>query len=112
MVKNEPPVVNKEEKVVAAPKPTTGIISLPEQKNVPLDKIWTVKFDRHLKESDIITIKVFADDKEIPISVAPNIANKEILVSATKPYQTRTAYRLVIQVEKGSEYQMDFVTGL
>ena len=102
----------KEEKVVVAPKPTTGIISLPEQKNVPLDKIWTVKFDRHLTDSDIITIKLFADDKEIPISLAPNRARKEILVSATVPYHPRTAYRLVIQVEKGSQYQMDFVTGL
>jgi len=112
IVDNEQAVVNKDETIAVAPKPTTKIISLPEQKNVPLDKVWTIEFDRQLTERDIITIKVFNDDKEIPISLTPNRARKEILVSATVPYHTRTAYRLVIQAGKGNEYQMDFVTGL
>lgn len=104
-------VVSNEEKVAVTPEPTTEIISLPEQKNVPLDKVWTIKFDRQLTESDMITIKLFTNNKEIPISLTPNRESKEILVSASGAYRPGTAYRLMIHVDKGEKYQMDFETG-
>jgi subtilisin family serine protease len=111
IVDNGQHVVSKEEKVAVIPKPTTEIISLPEHKNVALDKVWTIQFNRQLTERDIISIKLFTNDKEIPISLTPNRARKEILVSATGAYHPGTAYRLMIHVEKGKKYQMDFVTG-
>lgn len=95
-----------------AVKLPTDLIRLPSYKGVPLDKKWMIEFNRQLTERDTIDVKVFMDNKEVPIQVTPIAGKKEIVVSADKLYLPNTAYRLVIQSGKKNKYEMHFMTVL
>ncbi|WP_203245822.1 S8 family peptidase [Sporosarcina beigongshangi] len=94
---------------LAQPK-AVDFISLPGQKNVSLNKLWTVKFDRIFSDPNIATIKLYNGVTEIPITLSPNLKNKEIIVTPKSNYESNTAYRLEIIVQNGKKYQMQFET--
>ncbi|AOV08765.1 S8 family serine peptidase [Sporosarcina ureilytica] len=84
--------------------------TFPKQLDTALDTEWSIKFNRELTERNIIDIKLLKGDKEVPISLTSNLNEKEIIVSPDRPYEPKMNYRLLILVEKGKSYQMEFVT--
>lgn len=92
-------------------KAAAGIISMPDHRDVPLNKKWTIAFNRLLKEQDSIDFKLFAGDNEIPVQVTPKAGKKELIVSANELYRPDTVYRLEIISGKEKKYEMHFVTG-
>lgn len=93
------------------PVASSDFISLPEHKDVRLDKKWTIAFNRLLTNRDTIDVKVYMEGKEIPIQLTPKAGKKEIIVSADQLYRPNTAYRLVILSGNKYKYEMHFVTG-
>ncbi|WP_432363783.1 S8 family serine peptidase [Sporosarcina sp. UB5] len=94
-----------------APVSSSEFIALPEHKDVPLNKKWTIEFNRLLTERDTIDVKIYMDGEKIPINVTPIAGKKEIIVTAEQLYRPNTAYRLVILSGKKNKYEMRFVTG-
>ncbi|WOV88056.1 S8 family peptidase [Sporosarcina oncorhynchi] len=97
--------------VEKSPVSSPEFITLPEHRDVPLDKKWTIEFNRLLTEQDTIDIKVYMDVNELPIQVTPKDGKMEIIVSANQLYRPNTAYRLVIYSGKENKYEMHFMTG-
>lgn len=95
----ETPVLSKE------------FVTLAFQENVPLNKTWTINFNRRLTDRDTMTIKIFNDDKEIPIIISPNYQEKQIRIAPANSYSPQSTYRMIVDVENGESYQMEFVTG-
>ncbi|MFS0576657.1 S8 family serine peptidase [Sporosarcina sp. 179-K 3D1 HS] len=86
-------------------------VPFPEKRGVPLDATWTITFDRPLTDGDVVDIKVLRGDKEVPTTQTFNSGNLEIGISTLKPLLPNTAYRLLLFVEHGMDYEMKFVTG-
>ncbi|MEK3935727.1 S8 family serine peptidase [Sporosarcina sp. FSL W7-1349] len=88
----------------------TTFVPFPEQRSVPLDANWTITFDRPLTEGDVVDIKVLRGNKEVPITRTFSGEN-EIMIAPLKPLLPNTAYRFLLFVEHGMDYEMKFVTG-
>ncbi len=86
-------------------------IQLPEVHDVPLDKVWSIKFNRELLEQDIVNVKLLQGNNEIPIQTAVNPQNKEITVTPRSAFKPNRTYRLLIMIENGRNYEMVFTTG-
>ena len=86
-------------------------ISLPSVRNVPLNKEWHIEFNRRLSNKDIIDVQVFQGSDVVPITLRSKVEAKEIVATAVSSYAPSTSYKLVIRVENGKDYQMDFYTG-
>ncbi|MCM3636558.1 S8 family serine peptidase [Sporosarcina luteola] len=99
------------EELKKVPVPSSDVITLPEYKDVPLNKKWTVAFNRLLTGWDAIDVKVYMGSSEIPIQLTSQAGKKEIIVSANDQYRPNTAYRLVILSGNKFKYEMHFVTG-
>lgn len=110
IVKVQQPIQTEENKIVSEPTKYTDFISLPDQKNVPVNKEWSIQFNRMLTERDIISIKVLNGETEIPIKSNVTTGEKLIIASPISGYQNSTSYKLIIMVEKGKSYQMNFET--
>jgi subtilisin family serine protease len=89
---------------------STNYTALPEYKDVVLNKKWTITFNRSFTDSSIISVKLYSDDMEIPISITNNLFDKQLIVVPNINYKTNTAYQLEITVEKGKRYLMNFTT--
>ncbi|MCG7337144.1 S8 family serine peptidase [Sporosarcina sp. ACRSM] len=90
----------------------TEFIQLPEVHDVPLDKVWSIKFNRELLEQDIVNVKLLQGTNEIPIQTAVNPQNKEIITTTPlTPFKPNSSYRLLIKIENGENYEMVFTTG-
>lgn len=103
-------VSSYEKVLLLTPPRSVDFIHLPEQKNVPLNKIWSVKFDRIFSNPNIATIKLYNGATEIPITLSPNLKNKEIIVTPKSNYEPNAAYHLEIIVLNGKKYSMRFET--
>lgn len=104
---DEPPNVSANEQGMDF----SNFISLPSARNVPLNKEWHIEFTRQLSKKDIIDVQLFRGSKVVPIKLRSKIETKEIVATPISPYAPSTSYKLVIRVENGKNYQMDFYTG-
>lgn len=86
-------------------------IQLPEQNDIPLDKIWSIKFNRQLLEKDIVNVQLLQGTDEIPVHTSINPQNKEIIVAPSTPFKPNKTYYLFIMIENGRNYEMMFTTG-
>lgn len=95
--------------LVAALNPS-NYISLPKYENVPVNKRWTITFNRVFTNSSIVSVKIYSEDNGIPITISNNLVNKELIVVPNQNYKTNTAYLLEITVKNGKRYLMNFTT--
>ena len=59
----------------------------------------------------LLTCSGFWGNDVVPITIGSHIDTKEIVATPVSPYDPSTSYKLVIRVENGKDYQMDFYTG-
>lgn len=97
-------------KVANGPKPVAHSIALPRYDAVPLDKEWTITFNRVFSDATIVSIHLYRDFDEVPVTIYPKLEDKEIVVVPDALYEPGTDYRLQIVVKKGKTYHMDFST--
>lgn len=85
-------------------------VLLPGHKNIPLDKKWTIKFNRQFSDHSIITVKLHQGSRELPVELIPNLIHKEMIVQPVEQYDYGTVYWLEIIVRNGKSYMMEFET--
>lgn len=74
-------------------------INWPDQTNIPVDKVWTVKFNKPLDAISINNSNIYithANGNEIPIEITINEDKKFIIVTPDKPYDSGETYYLFI----------------
>ena len=89
---------------------STNSPSNTEQRDIPLNKVFTVTMNRLISDKDVLDIKLLRGDKETPITLSSYVNKKEIHVTPNSQLLPRTKYRLIIQVKDGTTYEKYFVT--
>lgn len=97
-------------KVANAPKPVVHSIALPRHDEIPLDKQWTITFNRVFSDASIVSIHLYRGFDKVPVTIYPKLEEKEIVVVPDTLYEPGTDYQLHIAVKNGKTYHMDFST--
>lgn len=87
-------------------------IALPKSTNVPLDKKWTINFNRILTDTKIISVFMYSDEKEVPIKVSFTRGTDKLMVTPEANFEANSSYLLDIRVAGGERYMMSFQTAL
>ena len=90
---------------------TPDYIAMPEQHNVPLNKIWTVSFNQTFTDDSIASVKLYSDAKEVPIQAEKIAIDQKLVVTPAESYEPNTDYLLAIKLKNGKKYLMKFRTG-
>lgn len=77
--------------------------------NVPLNKVWTVKFSSLVTLSKIDAIVIERGNEFIPVNIKISAVD-EIQVSPTYGFSGNTNYQMKIFLANGKKYKMDFST--
>lgn len=91
---------------------STDYISLPTYKNVPLNKTWSINFNRILIDTKIISVFMYSEEKEVPINVSFAKGTDKLMVKPKANFEGNSSYLLEIRVAGGDRYMMNFETGL
>ncbi|MEI4768827.1 S8 family serine peptidase [Psychrobacillus sp. FJAT-51614] len=81
-----------------------------EQKDIPLNKKFTVKMSRKIYDNDTLEIKLYREGKEVPITLSSYLNKKEIIVTPNELLLPNTKYLLVIKIEDHVTFEKYFVT--
>jgi len=90
---------------------STDYVSLPKYKNVPLNKNWSINFNRILTDTKIISVFMYSDETEVPINVSFAKGTDKLMVKPKDNFEANSSYLLEIRVAGGDRYMMNFETG-
>ena len=85
--------------------------TLPKYTNVPLNKKWTINFNRVLTDTSIISVDLYSDEKEVPIKVSFTRGTDKLIVTPSTNFEPNLSYLLDIRVSGADRYMMNFETG-
>lgn len=80
---------------------------LPTKNDVPIDKVWTIKFSRSFSAEEISAITVQCDDSFVPVRIN-QIDDTKVTVSPVENYLPGRKYCLKIFLENGKQSFMNF----
>jgi len=81
----------------------------PVEKNVPLNKAWTVVFSKEFTIDEIDGIVIQKDDKFIPVEIELS-GNDRVTVKPVYSYEPNSKYTLKIFLNNSKRYSKDFYT--
>lgn len=90
---------------------SANYINLPKYTNVPLNKKWTINFNRILTDTKIISVALYSDEQEEPIKVSFTKGTAKLMVTPITNFEPNAPYLLDIRVIGGDRYLMNFQTG-
>ncbi len=85
-------------------------VTFPAVENVPLDKAWTVSFNRSFATSEIGAMVIEKDNVFIPTEIKLQPDDKKAIILPVNKYQPNTEYSLRIFLDNSNQYRMAFHT--
>lgn len=81
-----------------------------EIKNVELDKIWTVEFNRNYNDEEIKCIKIMKSGKEVNCIVNTYDDEPVAIVEPVGNYEPNAKYIILVELTNGNKYRLEFTT--
>ena len=86
------------------------IILLDKKYNIPLDKEWTIEFNRKFKTEEIMEIKLMKGYDEIPVTIDYLYDETKVIMKPKKLYENNADYYIIVKLKNGKKYKMEFKT--
>lgn len=87
-----------------------NFIDLGTEKNVPLQKMWTVRFSRGVRLDDIEAITIQREQEFVPVRIGLGTTSNHIVVSPATSFSGNTRYELRVTLANGKRYKKIFYT--
>lgn len=91
------------------PRATQEVIQFPTKQNVPLNKAWTITFEKPFMNTVPIEAMLSDGNSKIPIDIKKSGPEKKVTISPLKNYSKNKQYHLQIKVNQ-TVYKLDFTT--